>query len=501
MIPEKPETTVAVGSLKWQAITGLFWMVSQSVLTKVVSVAGQISLAYLLLPEHFAAISLTYTVATFAKVLENGGLREVLIYHAEKFHDLANAAFWLSLTLGACSGLIILTGAPAASRMYQSSEVFNLLLWMSIQPIIASLASIPTAKLQTNHRFRLLAGFAAIQGCTQTVTTVVLATCGFGAFSFVLGNLLASMLNTINVWVACPHRVALRPEFAKWPNLWKGTITLSLVGLATTLIQQVDYMMLGIFQSKLSVGYYFFAFGIASQAVHLLMQNIATVFLPLLCKIQSDARRQLAASLSAFHVLAGIGLPLSFLQCGLIDPCFHLLLPDKWLPSIPMAQILSLGLGLNVLSSLCWSLLKSQGRFHVILTLNWLGAIPFTVAIFAGAAYGTAEIVAVIVSAWCAIYSPLALWLSIKRIEGSWRDVFNVFAYPTVASVAALLIAWVVGNALPESNWRHGWLALTTTIVFSLVYFGALHLVGHALFSEARKLLANRQPATQALDA
>ena len=491
-LPTQEPKGKQAGSLKRQAVAGLSWMVLQSLLTKLVSILGQIALAYLLLPEHFAAISLTYTVTAFASILENGGLREVLIFRSEKFGELANPGFWLSLTLGSCAGLVIFLAAPWAARLYASPEVYWLLLCLSIQPIVMSLASVPTAELQTAHKFRFLAGVAAIKGVAMTLATVLFAGLGCGAYSFVFGTLFASCLNTIAVWSVCSTRVSPRLEFGKWPTLWSGTLSLSLVGLATALIQQVDYIMLGIFQAKNDLGYYFFAWRVASQAVLLLMQNIANVFHPILCKIQSDPHRQLVASLSAFQILAAIGLPLSFLQCGLIDPAFHLFLPVKWLPAIPIAQILSLGLGLNVLSSLCWSLLKAQGRFNVILVLNWVGAVPYTAAIATAAAYGSIQTVAWVVVVWCAIYSPLALWLSIRSIGGTWRNVVSIFGIPTMTSIAALCVAWQFESLVMQFEWHLLARLLTIAIAFSIIYFVGLKIAKHPLLSEIARIVQGR---------
>lgn len=465
-------------------------MISQSVLTKSTSMLGQIVLAYILLPEHFALISLTYTVTAFARVLENGGIREVLVYKGNESTCLTNASFWLSLFLGSCSFTLILTVSPFAAMLYQSNQVMHLLACLSIQPIITALATVPVAKLQTEHRFRSLAGFAAIQGISQTAFTVIFAYLDWGAFSFVIGSLLASIFHTSLVWAAHPVSIKAKPEFDLWPSLWKASVTLSLVGLTTSVIQQIDYMMLGIFHEKAVVGTYFFAFSVASQATHLLMNNIAMVFLPLLCKLQSEPERQLKAAIDAFRLLAGIGIPLSFIQCGLIAPAFHLFLPDKWLPSIPIAQILSLGLGLNVLSSLCWSLLKAQGKFKVILHLNSIGMIPFTIFVALAAAFGNSQIVAYVVLLWCSITSPLALWLSITKIGGKWLDVASIFLSPLVASISALSIALLSTTLVPESEHTQLYSATCISIVFPLTYTIILFTMGHPLLQEVSRIIS-----------
>lgn len=479
-------------SLRRKAISGLLWMLTQSVVSKFASIVGQILLAYLLLPEHFATISLTYTVATFARVLQNGGLREVLVCEERRCAELSNAAFWLALLLGFLSAAVMLIGRPIAETIYQSKEVWGLLTWLAAQPIIESLAIVPTARLQIRHRFRLLAGLTVLRGCTQTAATVLFAWLDWGGLSFVFGAIAASSVYTLGVWVADCPKLLLTPEFPKWRDLWSGTLSLSLVGVATVIVQQVDYVMLGIFQAKVDVGQYFFAYGVASQATHLLMQNIATVFLPLLCKLQLDPKRQLAASLSAFRILAAVGLPLSFLQYGLIDASFRLFLPEKWLPAVPLAEALSLGLGFNVLSSLCWSLLKSQGRFNVILHLNWLGAIPFTAAIAVGSAYGTTQTVAWVVATYCLIYSPLVLWLSIKGIGGTIQDVSSIFCVPLVLSAIALFVASKLEMMIPSFDLQLLARMAVVVIAFVTLYSIGLVLNRHPVLKECSRLFLER---------
>lgn len=480
-------------SLRGQTVLGLLWMISQSLGTKLLSVVGQLALAYLLLPEHFALISLAYTVTAFARVLENGGMREVLVHRAAEFQRWGNAAFWLSLSLGLLSSGIIVLASPLAAMVYQSTQVRDLLLCLAVSPIAVALATVPTAKLQNQHRFKTLAGLAAMQGVSQTVATVSFASLGWGAYSFAFGTLVASILNTSLAWLVASTPIKRAVEFEKWGALWNDTFSLSLVGLVTSLIQQADYMMLGIFHSKAQVGYYFFAFSLASQTTQIISSNIAAVFLPVLCKIQSDSERQLRVSVQALRMLAALGIPLSFLQCGLTDAAFHLALPVKWLPAIPCAQILSLGLGVNLLSSLCWCLLKSQGRFRSILALNTVGALLFTIAIGVSAAVGTPILVAWSVVWFCTIYAPFVCWLSIKRIGGTWSQVASIFSMPILSSILALTVGWQLETLVCSFYNSLILRLLVVTFAFCVTYAGLLLFFRPQIVSEVSGFLRHRR--------
>lgn len=465
-------------------------MISQSLATKLVAVGGQVLLAYLLLPEHFAAISLTYTVTAFARVFENGGLRDVLLQRGSQQGTWWTAGFWLSLLLGCVSGLLIALAAPVAAWMYGSRETGQLLLWLAPSPVIVALATIPLVQLQGQHRFRLIAGMLALQGLVQTAVTVWCASRGFEAFSFVVGTLVSSMVYTASVWFFSPSRVLLEWRFADWQALWGDTFLLSLIALVTTITQQVDYVLLGIFHSKQDVGQYFFAYSLATQITQVLGANMSAVFLPVLCKLQADHRRQLAGSLDAFRMVAVLGIPLAFLQCALTSPGFRIFLPVKWLPAIPLAQVLTLGLGLNLLSGLCWSLLKAQGRFRVLFHATAVFSVVFALAVALVAGIGTPLGVAWCVFCLGAAYSPLVMWLGISPIGGTWRDVGGVYFLPLAGSVTALAASFLAQQMFPFGGISDDWWRLAGgTAAFVVVYAAILLAVGHPLLGQVRSFL------------
>jgi len=475
-------------NLRRQTFLGLLWMISQALGTKLSSILGQLALAWLLFPEHFALISLTYTVTAFARALENGGLREVLVHRGASLGTWENPGFWLSLALGCLASVLIVALAPLAAMVYDSREVYSLLMFLAVSPILASLSTVPHARLSSDHRFRALAGLAALQGLSQVIVTVAMAWQGWGAFSFAGGTLASTGLYTVGAWVVSPIPIRWKLELGQWLPLWSDTLSLTLVALVTTVIQQIDYMLLGVFHSKLDVGHYFFAYSLATQTTQVLGSNLSAVFLPVLCKIQNDARRQLQGSIHAFQLLAAIGIPMAFLQCAATDSGFRLFFPEKWLPAIPCCQVLSLGLGLNLLSSLCWSLLKSQGRFRTILMINSVGAVAFTFAVAVASAFGTPLHVAWCVFVLCAVYSPVVLWFSIERIGGGWMDVWRVFQTPAILSTVALAGSWLAESMIPPAGWGTALRLVVVTVVFCLVYGIGLLFSGHPLVGEMNRM-------------
>src|SRR5438270_838862 len=61
------------------AAAGFVWVMVQTLGSKVATVVGQFVLAWLLAPEDFGRVGITYTVCSIANILQQSGAREILV--------------------------------------------------------------------------------------------------------------------------------------------------------------------------------------------------------------------------------------------------------------------------------------------------------------------------------------------------------------------------------------------------------------------------------------
>ena len=129
--PPRPQTS----TLAQKTVSGFFWLTAQTLGSKLVNTVGQVILARLLLPESWGLVGEAYTITAFAGLIQQAGLREILIQRQSHFRRWANPAFWMSLTLGCMGALIMVmlalpTGVgglmrrvlrPLTSRLYSRS--------------------------------------------------------------------------------------------------------------------------------------------------------------------------------------------------------------------------------------------------------------------------------------------------------------------------------------------------------------------------------------------
>ncbi len=93
-----------------------------------------------------------------------------------------------------------------------------------------------------------------------------------------------------------------------------------LTGVLLTVINQGDYVILGIFTNVAATGLYFFAFQPVDANHTLVTVNLVSVLFPALAKLQLEPKRQTQAFIKASQSLAIAAIPLCILQAALADP-------------------------------------------------------------------------------------------------------------------------------------------------------------------------------------
>ncbi len=435
---------------------GVVWLIAQTVALRGVRLAGQVVLAWLLLPEHFGLIGLAHSITAFTGLIQEPGIRLVLIQRQRRFETWANPAFWLSLVTGVAGGLAIVAAAPLAAAFYDEPALVGLLLVLALDSPLHTLRTVPTARLQSEMRFKAVAQVGIVGAVCETLLTVMFAWLGYGAYSFVLPLPLTSLVVLAMLWRTAPGGVRARLQVRRWRYLLGDTALALLASLFLTVIAQADYMVLGRLFAASVVGVYFFAFRLSTQALSLVTDNVRSVLFPALTQFRGDVRRQTEAFLRAARLLALLAVPVCLLQAVLAGPVIRAVFSEQWAGAIPLLQVLSVAMAFRVVGSTSGSLNLAQRRmwFRVVVSVAY--AALFLVAVVIGARAGGALGTALAVAAANLVIYPSHMYLSIRPGGGRWRDIGGMYLVPLVASGAALgagagLAALV--PAMPGADW------------------------------------------------
>ncbi len=468
--PDSQEPAKNAQPLGRRTAGGFVWLLAQTFSTKFVGIASQLVLAWLLVPEDFGLVGLTYTVTVMGNLLMRAGVQELLIQRPH-FRRWATPACWMALASGFAAGVFMLLLGLGAVRFYDDPRLFGLIAVLALgAPIQASLV-VPNAHLFRQMRFQTLATINVANATLRAGLTIVFAIYGFGAYSFVLPQPIAFAFMSAVMWWCARPPVRLRLRIRRWRYIIGDAVKTIGGDFGYFVINQGDYIALGLFHAPAVVGQYFFAYNLSASTLILLSVNMRQAIFPTLSQLKNEPKRLIEAFLRAARVLAVVGVPACFLQAAAAGPVLRMLFDDRWLPAIPLFTLLSLGMAFSILHGPCIALVQAQGRYGMYLAMT--GGYAFAILTGTIIASWAGETVAV--AAVVALLGTLAgfawLYIAIRPLGHGLGTVLQVIGKPALAAAIAIAPACAMAYAVPDQP-----LADIYRLIIVLVFGGLLYL-------------------------
>jgi hypothetical protein len=114
-------------SLGTTVLKGSIWTVSAAAANKIVTLLGQLALAWLLVPDDFGLAALALSFSTIATLFSAASFRTLLIQRREDFTKLSSDVFWLGLCVQVIGGLLIFFLAPFGAQWFGDERVASLI--------------------------------------------------------------------------------------------------------------------------------------------------------------------------------------------------------------------------------------------------------------------------------------------------------------------------------------------------------------------------------------
>lgn len=454
-----------------RAARGAVWYGIQTLWGKFLSLASQIILAALLLPDDFGKIALATIVVTFANIIAQPGIEDVLVQRQRHFSRWATAAFWMSLMFGILGACLMAASAPLAAFVYGTPE----LLWLILIPALAAplnaLCVVPIATLRARLRYRDLALISTGEFSALQIGIIMFAATGFGAYSFVLPILIVAALKACMLWLLVKPRLRKGLALRRW-RMISGDSAASLGNrLLINAVAQGDYFVLGLMTSTTVVGNYFLGFSLSTQSLRMLAGSLQGVMFPSLSRLLEEPARQLEAAIRAASLLAVLCTPLCLVQALVAGPAMHIFFGSKWDSAIPVVQLLSIGMSIESPSWIIAALLQARGEFRRSLLLSACFAPFFFLSVIVGAKYGSALGVAAGVSIFYFVNGPIYTYLGLKSSGASTNVLLPLYGKPLLIGGLIALLGFLVTRFIPDgpaANWER--LLLPLGIAAALFY-------------------------------
>lgn len=437
---------------------GMTWSIGNTAIAKLLSLLAFAVLGILLAEDDYGMYALSFSIAAFVQVFRDGGVVQLLIQRGEaEYAALRGPVFWMALAFNSGTGIILAALSPLAAYFYGQPGLIPLLLIIAVATPLATPGVVLQARLSMQLRFGALSRIQMASAFIRYGGTVGLAWAGMGPLSFVLPLPVIALFESAAAYALTKETPWRSPTGRRqWPTLFRQSKWLVFVALATAVLNQGGYLVLGAIVDIKVVGSFFFAYQLIIQVEAILAATAGVVLFPVLARLAGEPARFRAATLRSARMLMLLAAPATVALIVGIDPLENLVWHGKWDSAVWPTQALSLLYAARILFMVPSVGYLAQGWFRENAMLVLVCGFGLMLASATGALLApTAESIAVWLGGYVGIgclffslhaFARLGIPPShvLKAIMPAWLAAW-------LACAAALGVDAVVKSRLPES--------------------------------------------------
>lgn len=448
------------------------WGVVVSVLSKsgvqLINMAALVVLARLLVPGDFGLVAMVMAVVGIGHLFKDMGLSAATIRAPTLDHDQVNSLFWINSGLGVAVGCLVYLSAPLVAAMYQDERLLDVTRGCALLFVVTGVAAQPMALLRRQLRFGRLALISLSSAALGQAAGIAAALGGAGYWSLVAASLItmfAMMVLGLLFSAIEVRRPALRGELRPLLHFGGHMVGFSLLGFVAL---NAHNLILGLFHDAAHVGLYQSAFLMATLLFTQFAEPMTLVVTPVLSRLQHDSAAYVQHYLDNVALLAAYAAGLSAFLFICADDLVRLVLGTQWSESVPVLQLLALGLLPQALSHSSGWLFMSHGDTRAMMHWGLAGWGSLIVLLLLSAPGGTTAMASAYALGMLLLTIP-CLAFATRRVELPVVRILRTAMPAFLSSLCAGVPTWLLMGALTE------WSPLARLLVCTAL-FASLHL-------------------------
>ena len=436
-------------NLKSQTVKGVWWSFLEKYSTQGVSFLITLVMARILTPGEYGLIGMLAIFMALGQVFIDGGFANALIQKKERTETDYSTVFWINVSIGLLSYIILFFSAPAIASFYNQDILIPIIKIYGLNLILSSLAAVNKVKLTIDINFRTQLKISLISSVLSGIVGIVCALNNFGVWSIVAQSNVAAAMTAILSFVF----VKWKPSFVFSKDSFKSLFSfgskLLVAQIISTVYVYLYHLVIGKKYSKEELGLYTKA-GLFGQMVSTNLTSVMTrVSFPVLSRVQNDDAQLMGAYRKFIGMVAFIVFPVALGVCGMARPLIVALITDKWIGCVPFIQILIFAYLCDGITIVNLNLLYVKGKSNIVLRLEIIKKTIAVSLLFIAIRFG---IKAICLSQ--VLYAFIALILNTRNTRkllnygfiNQIKDLLPYFSFSVVIMALALYFDFIISN-------------------------------------------------------
>lgn len=354
-------------NLKAETIKGVAWSGVEKFTSGGILFLANIILARILTPQDFGLLAIIAIFIQISQTFIDSGFSNALIQKKDRTQVDYSTVFLFNLSISIVLYVILYFVAPLIAHFFDNDQLIVLTRIIGLNLIIGALVSVHKTKLTIQLRFKFQAIITSISSVVAAIIAIWMAYTGFGVWSLVILTLTSTVIQVLLIYIFMKWTPSMSFSKQSFKQLFSYSSKLLGASLVHLLYRNVYPIIIGKKFSPIQLGYFNRADTFAMYAPGLIGNVISRVAFPIFSGIQDDNER-LGRAYSKYIVYASLIIfPIMIGLIVLSEPLTLAILKEKWLPMVPMLQILCIDWMFDHLNMINLNVLYVKGKSDIAL--------------------------------------------------------------------------------------------------------------------------------------
>lgn len=350
--------------MREQLTRGVIWLAFTKVAVNVLAFVSTILLARLLLPEDFGLVALATAIMTILLSTSELSLASALVHHPAPTEVHFQTSWTLNVLRAAIVALVICLTGPVVAHVYHEPRLVAIMLAIGAGVALSGFSNPKVILFTRNLVFWQEFALSVSQKIAGVVVCVTVAYCFNSYWALVAGYIASHIMAVSMSYLIIPFKPRFNTKHAA--ELFSFSSWLILGQLINTLNWRLDPLLIsGVLGSK-SLGYYTVGDNLAGLATREVIGPLEATLFPAFSRLDQNVTRLKQAYRAAQALISTIALPVGIGVAFTAHMLVLLIMGPKWLPIVPVFQILACIYAFQTLTAPAHPLAMALGRTKLL---------------------------------------------------------------------------------------------------------------------------------------
>lgn len=349
-------------SIKQQAAKGVMWNTIERFSSQGIQFVLTIVIARILSPDDYGLVAMLSIFMAIAQTLIDSGFGNALIQKKDRTETDYSTTFYFNIVVSTFIYLLLFLIAPWISSFYSQPTLVSITRVFGLVLIINSFSIVQQARLTIVLDFKKQAFASLLSVLVGGVVGVWMAYHGFGVWTLVWQALISSLCRSVVLWIYARWMPRWLFSWDSFRGLFSFGSKIMLSAMLHTLYTNMYSLVVGKVFSAGELGYFNRAYTLGQFPVQNFSNIVFKVVYPIQCRYQNDTEKFNYLFVNSLRMSCFFIFPLMLGIVVLAAPLVQILLTDKWLPVVPLLQIVCVAQMWEPVMRMNASALDAKGR-------------------------------------------------------------------------------------------------------------------------------------------